>query len=51
MRAGAAFNLDLLRLTTSDGHQIYPAFQIVNDARVPELRDVVLALREGVNDP
>lgn len=47
----AVHNLDILRLTTSGGLAIYPAFQVVGGAIVPRLRDVLHALREGADDP
>lgn len=46
----AAAELRLLRLQTSDGHYVYPAFQVVDGALVRGLRDVLDALRFGAPD-
>ena len=40
-----------LRLSTSDGQNVYPAFQVRNGALVPDLRRVILALRGAADDP
>lgn len=47
----AVAELRLLRLITADGHNVYPAFQVVDGALVKGLRDVLTALRRGVPDP
>ena len=47
----AATDLTLLRLTTRDGVGLFPAFQIVDSTIVTGLRDVLQALRAGVDDP
>ncbi|WP_336644611.1 hypothetical protein [Microbacterium sp. USHLN186] len=47
----AVDSLALLRLTTSDGVQLYPAFQIWDGRPASDLADVLRVLRTGVNDP
>jgi hypothetical protein len=46
----AAAEHRLLRLQTSDGHYVYPAFQVVDGALVRGLRDVLDALDLGAQD-
>ena len=46
----AVHDLRLLRLETADGQTVYPAFQITNGAMVRGMRDVLTALRRGIND-
>lgn len=40
-----------LRLETSDGRNVYPAFQVHNGALVPGLRKVLLTLGGAIDDP
>lgn len=47
----AVSDLRLLRLETADGTHVYPAFQITHRSMVRGMREVLIALREGVNDP
>ncbi|GGH44044.1 hypothetical protein [Microbacterium album] len=47
----AVHELRALRLVTADHQTVYPAFQVHGGALVPGLRDVLLALREGIDDP
>ncbi|RDV43955.1 hypothetical protein DOE76_14540 [Leifsonia sp. ku-ls] len=46
----AVAELRLLRLRTADGQTVYPAFQVVNGAIVPGMRDVLSELRRGIDD-
>ena len=47
-----AFREDrLLRLTTSSGATVYPAFQVRGGALVRGLREILPALRSGTDDP
>ena len=46
----AAGERRLLRLETSGGHYVYPAFQVVDGALVRGLREVLNALRLGAPD-
>ena len=41
----------ILRLTTADGHEVYPAWQIRNGALVDGLQPVIETLRTGIEDP
>lgn len=41
----------LLALTTSDGHVVFPAFQLHNGRMVRGLPPVLRMLRKGVDDP
>lgn len=47
----AAASLALLRLTTSDGVDLYPAFQVQDGEPQRDLADVLRVLRTGVDDP
>lgn len=47
----AAESLALLRLTTSDGVDLYPAFQVQDGEPQRDLADVLRVLRTGVDDP
>jgi hypothetical protein len=48
----AAQSLTMLRITTKDGRAVFPAFQFAADgSRVPGLRDVLRALKKGIDDP
>lgn len=47
----AVAELRLLRLTTADGHTVYPSFQVRDGAVVPGIRPVLSALRRGIDDP
>jgi hypothetical protein len=47
----AVSELRALRLETADHQTLYPSFQVRNGALVPGLQDVLVALREGINDP
>lgn len=47
----AVTDLRLIRLTTRDQVAVFPAFQIIGQTAVPGLRDVLLALRSGIDDP
>lgn len=47
----AADSLALLRLTTSDGVELYPAFQVQDGEPQGDLADVLRVLRTGINDP
>jgi hypothetical protein len=47
----AAESLALLRMTTSDGVQLFPAFQIWDAKPVGGLADVLRVLRSGVDAP
>lgn len=47
----AADSLALLRLTTADGVELYPAFQIQDGEPLRGLAKVLRVLRTGVNDP
>lgn len=47
----AAESLALLRLTTSDGVELYPAFQVWDDKPVVGLAEVLRVLRTGVDAP
>ena len=49
--AEAAESLTLLKLTTSDGVELYPAFQIWDGRPASDLADVLRVLRSGVDDP
>ncbi|MBO1741864.1 hypothetical protein [Leifsonia sp. TF02-11] len=46
----AVAELRLLRLRTADGQTVYPAFQVVNGAIVPGMREVLSELRRGIDD-
>jgi hypothetical protein len=46
----AVAELRLLRLRTADGQTVYPAFQIVEGAIVPGMREVLTQLRRGIDD-
>ena len=46
----AVAELRLLRLTTADGQTVYPAFQIVDGVAVRGMREVLTALRVGIDD-
>jgi hypothetical protein len=47
----AADSLALLRLTTSDGVECYPAFQVQDGEPLNGLADVLRVLRSGVDAP
>lgn len=47
----AVAELRLLRLTTADGHTVYPAFQVRDGAAVRGIRPVLSALQRGIDDP
>lgn len=47
----AADSLALLRLTTSDAVDLYPAFQIWNGEPARDLAEILRVLRTGVNAP
>lgn len=47
----AVDSLSLLRVTTSDGVELYPAFQVQGGKPMNELAKVLGVLRTGVNDP
>ncbi|WP_313354521.1 hypothetical protein [Microbacterium sp.] len=47
----ASESLALLKLTTSDGVELYPAFQIRDGKPVVGLADVLRVLRTGVDAP
>lgn len=47
----AADSLALLKLTTDDGVDLYPAFQIWDGEPVPGLVEVLRVLHTGVNGP
>jgi len=49
--AAAADDLRLLRLVTSEGVHVFPAFQLDGDAIIPGLPDVLRALRTGGDAP
>jgi hypothetical protein len=49
--AEAAESLTLLKLTTSDGVELYPAFQVHDGELQRDLADVLRVLRTGVDDP
>ncbi len=46
----AVSDLRLLRLETSDGRNVYPAFQVVDRTMVRGMRDVLNVLRQGIED-
>jgi hypothetical protein len=50
VRAGAA-DLSVLALTTLDGVQILPSFQVRDGRVVPRLRPILETLRGGIDDP
>jgi hypothetical protein len=47
----AVSELRVLRLVTSDGVTLYPAFQVRGGKLVPGLREVLTVLRSGLDDP
>jgi hypothetical protein len=49
--ADAAAELRVLRLRTADGRNLYPAFQVQDDHLHSHLREVLLVLKSGINDP
>jgi len=51
MVSEAVDSLSLLRVTTSDGVELYPAFQVQGGKPMNELAKVLGVLRTGVNDP
>ncbi|KSU55010.1 hypothetical protein [Microbacterium enclense] len=50
VRAAAA-DLSILALTTLDGVQILPSFQVRDGRIVPRLRPILETLRGGIDDP
>lgn len=49
--SAAANELRALRLTTTDGMQIYPVFQVRNRQLTPGLQSVLQILQTGIDDP
>lgn len=47
----AVKELRLLRLETTDGRNLYPAFQVRHGALVPGLDRILRVLRAGIDDP
>lgn len=47
----AAVELSVLALTTADGVELFPSFQVRNGRVVPHLQPILEALRRGIDDP